>query len=151
MYSLKKSDLTGDAPERESDYDLMSVIIIRRGEKSDVPVFDYLSGIFNCDREKISEYVNIEDNEAVWKGVNAMSGLGESIMMKAMQQGMQQGIQEGLQQGLLQGIQQGVAQGENLLATLISFLKRDGRLNELDRISDEEARKQLYREYKLID
>lgn len=151
MYSLKKSDLTGDAPERESDYDLMSVIIIRRGEKSDVPVFEYLSGIFNCDREKISEYVNIEDNEAVWKGVNAMSGLGESIMMKAMQQGMQQGIQEGLQQGLLQGIQQGVAQGENLLATLISFLKRDGRLNELDRISDEEARKQLYREYNLID
>ena len=113
----------------------MSVIIIRRGEKSDGPVFDYLSGIFNCDREKISEYVNIEDNEAVWKGVNAMSGLGESIMMKAMQQ----------------GIQQGMAQGENLLATLISFLKRDGRLNELDRISDEEARKQLYREYKLID
>lgn len=80
-----------------------------------------------------------------------MSGLGESIMMKAMQQGMQQGIQEGLQQGMLQGIQQGVAQGENLLATLIRFLKRDGRLNELDRISDEEARKQLYREYNLID
>lgn len=64
-----------------------------------------------------------------------MTGLGQSIMMKAMQQGLEQGL----------------TQGENLLATLVNYLKRDGRLNELDRISDEEERKQLYREYHLID
>lgn len=72
-----------------------------------------------------------------------MTGLGQSIMMKAMQQG--------LKQGLVQGMEQGLEQGENLLATLVNYLKRDGRLNELDRISDEEERKQLYREYHLID
>ena len=113
----------------------MSVIIIRRGEKTDAPVFDYLSGIFQCDRAKIAEYIDIEDNETVLKGVDKMSGLGQSIMNEAWQKGMQKGMQ----------------QGENLLAVLVGYLKKDGRLDELDRITDEEARKQLYKEYHLID
>lgn len=67
------------------------------------------------------------DNEKVLKGVDEMSGLGQTIM------------------------NEGVQKGENLLATLVGYLKRDGRLNDLDIISDEDARKQLYREYHLID
>ncbi len=145
MYSIKKSDIIGVAEEKAEDYDLMNVIIIRRGEKKDVPIFDYLSGVFQCDKNKISEYVDIENNETVLKGVNHMSGLGASIMRDAMRQGMQQGIQQGIQQGMQQGMQQ----GENLLATLVSCLVKDGRLNDLDRISDEKARKLLYQEYHL--
>ena len=72
-----------------------------------------------------------------------MSGLGQSIMNEAWQKGMQKGIQE--------GIQEGMQQGENLLAVLVGYLKKDGRLDELDRITDEEARKQLYKEYHLVD
>ena len=143
MYSLKKSDVIGETDEPEEDYDLMSVIIIRRGEKTDAPVFDYLSGIFQCDRAKIAEYIDIEDNETVLKGVDKMSGLGQSIMNEAWQKGMQKGIQE--------GIQEGMQQGQNLLAALVGYLKKDGRLDELDRITDEEARKQLYKEYHLVD
>ncbi len=48
-------------------------------------------------------------------------------------------------------MQQGMQQGENLLATLVGFLKRDGRLADLDVIADEEARKQLYKEYHLVE
>ena len=70
----------------------MTVILIWRGEKTDAPVFDYLSGVFRCDKAKISEYVDIGNNETVWKGVDEMSGLGQSIMRDAMQKGMQQGI-----------------------------------------------------------
>ena len=70
---------------------------------------------------------------------------------QGMQQGMQQGIQQGIQQGMQEGIHQGIQEGENLLARLVGYLKRDGRLNELDQIADEKARKQLYKEYNLID
>ena len=75
--------------------------------------------------------MDIEVNEKVLKGVDEMSGLGQSIMNEGMQKGMQE--------------------GENLLATLVGLLKRDGRLGDLDHISDEESRKRLYKEYHLID
>ncbi len=48
-------------------------------------------------------------------------------------------------------MQKGMQEGENLLATLVGLLKRDGRLSDLDHISDEESRKRLYKEYHLID
>ena len=57
MYSIKKTDVTGTTDEPDEDYDLLSVIIIRRGGESDTPIFDYLSGVFRCDKEKISKYV----------------------------------------------------------------------------------------------
>lgn len=131
MYSIKKTDVIGKADEPEEEYDLMNVIMIRRGEKTDAPIFDYLSGVFNCDKAKIEEYVDIAENEKVLKGVDEMSGLGQTIMNE--------------------GIQKGVQKGENLLAALVGCLKRDGRLDVLDQIADEETRKQLYREYHLVD
>lgn len=151
MYSIKKSDIIGKAEEPEEDYDLMSIVIIRRGKKRDAPIFDYLAGVFQCDKAKITEYVDIEKNEAVQKEVDDLSGLGMSIMRDARQQGIQEGMQQGREQGIQQGIQEGIQQGEVLLATLIGYLKRDGRLNELDSISEEDKRKQLYKEYHLID
>lgn len=167
MYSISKSDIIGTTQEPEEDYDLMNVIMIRRGAETNVPIFDYLLGVFRCDKDKIAKYVDIENNEKVLKGVEEMSGLGATIMYEAMQQGMQQGIQKGMQEGIQQGIQkgmqqgiqkgiqqgmhQGIQEGENLLARLVGYLKRDGRLNELDQIADEKARKQLYKEYNLID
>lgn len=127
MYSVRKTDLIGKAEEPKEDYDLMSVILIRRGRKADIPIFEYLSGIFDCDRQKMAKYVDIESSEPIRKGVEAMSGLGQTILDK--------GIQE----------------GETLLATLVGCLKRDGRLNDLDDIADDEKRKRLYREYGLLD
>ena len=64
-----------------------------------------------------------------------MNGLGQTIMMEAMERGMQEGIQ----------------QGENLLALLIQYLLKDGRLGDLEQISDEKKRQKLYKEYGLID
>lgn len=37
------------------------------------------------------------------------------------------------------------------MATLFSCLKRDGRLEEMDHITEEEVRQRLYKEYHLID
>lgn len=145
MYSIKKSDIIGETDEPEADFDLMSVIIIRRGGPADAPIFDYLSGIFRCDQSKISEYVDIEHNEAIQEGVKRMSGLGETIMLEYLEKGLQQGIQQGMQQG----IQQGMQQGENLLAALVGCLTRDKRFQDLERLSDAGLREQLYKEYNL--
>lgn len=131
MYSVKKTDIIGTTDEPKENYDLMNIIMIRRGTDAKEPIFDYLSGVFGCDKKKISEYVDIHDNETVLKGVDYMTGLGFSIMQK--------------------GMAQGIERGETLLATLVGCLKKDGRLNELDHLAEEEIRKRLYKEYDLID
>lgn len=134
MYSINKSDMIGTTDEPEEDYDLMNVIVIRRGADTKELIFDYLSGVFRCDKKKISEYVDIHHNETVLKGVDNMTGFGFSIMQETMQQGMEQGIEK----------------GESLLASLVVCLKKDGRINELDHIAKEKTRKRLYKEYGLL-
>ena len=73
MYSIKKSDIIGTVKEPEEDYDLMNVIIIRRGKETKEPIFDYLSGVFGCDKGKISKYVDIAGNEKVYTQLPATS------------------------------------------------------------------------------
>ena len=124
MYSIKKTDIAGSTNEPEADYDLMNVIIIRRGKETDIPVFDYLAGVFACDRNTIMKYVDIRDNETVQRGVENMSGLGQAIMVEAMQKGMQQGRQKGMQKGMQQGIEQGVEKG--LLQSISNVMKNLG-------------------------
>jgi len=96
MYSVKREDIIGTTDEPEADYDLMSVIIIRRGETDDgrrnyEPIFDYLSGIFECDTMRVCKYVDISQNEAIKKGMADMKGLGQSIADKNLKKGIRQG------------------------------------------------------------
>ena len=55
------------------------------------------------------------------------------------------------EEGRSEGREEGIQQGENLLSALVRHLKRDGRLDDLDLISDEKARRRLYEEYHLTD
>ena len=59
--------------------------------------------------------------------------------------------EEGIEKGLREGHKKGVKEGEELMAELVTCLKKDGRLNELDLIKDEKARQRLYKEYHLKD
>lgn len=59
--------------------------MIRRGKETNIPVFDYLPGIFRCDKAKIMEYMDIQSHESVLKGAEDMSGLGQPIMLEGMQ------------------------------------------------------------------
>ena len=59
--------------------------------------------------------------------------------------------EEGIEKGLREGRKKGVKEGEELMVELITCLKKDGRLNELDLIKDEKARQRLYKEYHLKD
>ena len=55
------------------------------------------------------------------------------------------------EEGIEKGHKKGVKEGEELMAELVTCLKKDGRLNELDLIKDEKARQRLYKEYHLKD
>lgn len=67
-------------------------------------------------------------------------------------EGITQGIAQGIAQGITQGISQGIAQGETLLASLLSKLFADGRIEDAKLAAiDENARKLFYKEYGMTD
>ena len=62
------------------DYDLMTAIIIRRGEKTDEKgILDYLEGVFSSDIKKMKQYSDVQWSEKAEKEGHRMEGLGEAI------------------------------------------------------------------------
>lgn len=75
---------------------------------------------------------------------------GEVKMCEILDKYINQGIEQGKRQGRKQGRKQGIRQGESLMGKLITCLLRDGRNGEIAAaVSDEKARRALYREYGL--
>lgn len=94
-YKITKTDEIGTVNEPEADYDLMSVIIIRRGnDEGDAEIFDYLTSVFTSDIEGICRHIDIRDNEDIKEGVKKMTGLGDSLYNRGVQSGIQKGIQQ---------------------------------------------------------
>ena len=86
-YYIHKEHIIGQSVEPDADYDLMEVVMIRRGADDSVDaIFDYLSGVFNSDIKKISDYTDTKDNDEIAKEVTNMSGLGASIAQAAAQE-----------------------------------------------------------------
>ena len=83
-YTLKKEDIIGQTSEPEEDYDLIEIIIIRRGsEAADDEIFQYLESIFTSNINKIKEFIDIPSGSGVEKEISHMAGLGESLYNKA--------------------------------------------------------------------
>lgn len=95
-YSMTKEDFIGFCNEPKENYDLMEVILIRRGKQPiDSDIFQYLEAIFCGNLQQINQYVDIHNNHQVKKEVKQMSGLWESIYHQAIQQGQEQGLEQG--------------------------------------------------------
>lgn len=61
-------------------------------------------------------------------------------------------IMDAKREGRAEGRTEGRTEGESKLAKLISFLFRDGRTSDAEKAAvDEEARKEFYRQYGIID
>ena len=91
-YSFTRKDMIGTAEEPSEYYDLMSVIIIRRGREPDEKgIFDYLAGLFSSDIKRIEEYSHIEWSEPFQKEVGNMTGFGDEIYRKGIQSGKIEG------------------------------------------------------------
>ena len=95
-YSFMRKDIIGTANEPSSYYDLMSVIIIRRGREPDEEgIFDYLAGLFSSDIKRIGEYSHIEWSKPFEKEVENMTGFGDEIYRRGIQNGKIEGQREG--------------------------------------------------------
>lgn len=91
-YSFTRKDIIGTANEPSADYDLMSVIIIRRGREPDEKgIFDYLAGLFSSDIKRIEEYSHIEWSEPFEKEVKNMTGFGDEIYRRGEKRGEKRG------------------------------------------------------------
>lgn len=139
-YSITKKDILGQTNEPEKDYDLMTVIVIRRNgnekENTDNALLDYLDAVFEANLLHIDDYVNVRQNPKAMKEVGRMNGLGDSIY----------------ERGVSQGISQGISQGFDIFGRLINLLLESGRVDDVKMASTDEAvRDSLLREFNLIE
>lgn len=94
-YSIRKDDIIGETAEPEEDFDLLNVIMIRRGGKSKEKIFDFLNAVFRAELQKIEKYTTVTGNGELKQEVERMTGLGMSIR----RQGIEEGREEGREQG----------------------------------------------------
>ena len=86
-YSIQKKDIIGTTAEPERDSDLLDVILIRRGGKSEEDIFEFLDALFGAKIRTLEKYM-VEKNEKLEKEVADMSGLGASILQEGIEQGI---------------------------------------------------------------
>lgn len=117
-FRIMKDDIFGESTDKEENYDLMQVVMIRRGDISNTEsIFDYLNGLFTSDIERMDPYSGIAKDADVATEVRKMTGMGHAIAVQARQEGIQQGIQ------------QGIDDGQNVLVKAIQMLK-EGKTDE---------------------
>ena len=120
-YYLSREDFIGTAVEPEADYDLMEVIMIRRGDAKDItePLFKYLESVYKADIKEIEAYTPVSGNPELKKEVESMPGMSQVIYNN----GLAEGVLQGISQGISQGITQGIEQGQNLLVETVQRLR----------------------------
>ena len=124
-YHIVKEDVIGKSRDNPEDYDMMEVIMIRRGgeDRGDVPTFEFLSGIFSSDADKITKYTG--KDEAIEEEVKKMGGFGASLVEKTR------------------------IQTQDSMAKLMNYLWRNGRGEDAERgATDRDYLNQLLAEYK---
>ena len=75
---------------------------------------------------------------------------GEKKMNVLLEKYRKKAVEEGMEKGIEKGIEQGMQQGQNRLALLVGQLLNDGRMDDLKRVSYDEAyREKLLKEFGL--
>lgn len=95
-YRIRKEDVLGETDEPKEDYDLMNVIVIRMGEKSEERgIFDYLNQIFAGNIEEIETYSHIEWEEEFKEDVAmTMTGFSDILVRRSREEGREEGREE---------------------------------------------------------
>ena len=91
-YRIRKEDVLGETDEPEEDYDLMSVIVIRMGEKSEERgIFDYLNQVFVGNIEEIETYSHIEWEDEFKEDVAmTMTGFSDILVRRGREEGREE-------------------------------------------------------------
>jgi hypothetical protein len=138
-YHTVEDVIYGVSDVKQSDYDLMEVIILNLGDveqKSNSEILNLLTVLFSVttppdEKKKIlSDDFHIAMTEEFESEVQKMCNLSKGVYDK--------------------GIQDGVQQGEDLLAQLMTKLFSLGRINDAERAAaDKEYRKTLMEEFQI--
>lgn len=150
MYNITENSIVGNVAEPKENYDLATVIIIRRDNKDtevgkEISVFDYLNAIFTSNRARVQEYIG--DEEEILKEVEKMGGFGDLIAA----QNREEGFTEGHAKGIAEGIEKGIEKGESRFADLIKVLMAQHRYDDAARAAADKAyRRQLMQEFNLL-
>lgn len=116
VYEMINTKDTGSCKAAKELYDLMTLVIIKLGNKvyngsrddEDYKILRFLNTIMYPHEsdflEKVSEYIDFSLNEELWKEVKQVSGLGECVFRDGLKEGMEKGMEEGLEKGMEKGI-----------------------------------------------
>lgn len=104
-YYFSRNDFIGKSDEPESDYDLMEVVMIRRGEgeKATEPLLEYLNAVYEADIEKIDTYTPASKNPEFRKEVEKMPGMSTVIYDRGYRSGYGTGYDTGYDSGYGKG------------------------------------------------
>ena len=105
LYSLNKNDIIGTVKRNEEIYDLISVIIMRYNDKTELKdktlqMLQTLSSDKMSKKEKLEKLSNLgmRVDDRIEEGVGKMCNMGDYIEAKAIKKGMEQGISKGNEQ-----------------------------------------------------
>ena len=118
-YHITKEDVIGQSRDIPEHYDLMEIIMIRRGKiEIDEEIFDFLNGLFKSDVNRVIKYTGSDD--VIEGEVKKMGGFGQALVDKT----------------------------EENTARLMSYLARNGRSDDIIKAaSDPNYRETLFKEY----
>ncbi len=105
LYSLSKNDIIGKVKRNEEMYDLITVIIMRYNDKTELKdktlqMLQTLSSEKLSKEEKLEKLKNLgmRVDDRIEEGVVKMCNMGDYIEAKAIEKGMEQGISKGNEQ-----------------------------------------------------
>ncbi len=80
-YHIVKDDVIGHSEDVPENYDLMEVIMIRRGDAEiDAEIFDFLNGIFKSETDRVNKYTG--NDPVIEEEVKKMGGFGAALVEK---------------------------------------------------------------------
>ncbi len=105
-YHIGKDDVFGEAEIRESLYDLLEVVVIRRGNDGEFtePVLDYLSAVYTSDIKRIDKYTPVSKNPEIIKEVSKMPGMSQVIFDRGVVIGEERGVEIGEKKSIIKKI-----------------------------------------------
>ena len=102
-YHIVKDDVIGHSEDVPENYDLMEVIMIRRGDAEiDAEIFDFLNGIFKSETDRVNKYTG--SDPVIEEEVKKMGGFGAALAEKNRNEGIGIGREQGIGIGREQGI-----------------------------------------------
>lgn len=116
----------------QKNYDLLTLVIIRLGDEvynSDQEnpgndVLRFLHAVMYPHKKEfldtVKEYIDFSQNKELWKEVDRMCGLGESILLEGESRGIKIGESRGIKIGESRGIESGVTRSAKVFKAIQS-------------------------------